>query len=178
VRGALGLDPELVLDPCLQFPVRPEGEWQPPDEPYAAVYGHSFSDAFGEQVRRWARDRGCLLVSIGYHNAWADRQWIAAGPHEFAHCIAHARAVATNFFHGCVFALRNARPFVCETSAYRSIKVQNLMATLRGEKHLVCYDSPPDAYDCGLEEPLDPAILHRIAALRQQSDAYLDRALA
>jgi hypothetical protein len=33
--------------------------------------------------------------------------------------MARAEAVATNFFHGCVFALLNDTPFVCETSAYR-----------------------------------------------------------
>ena len=117
-------------------------------------------------------------MSIGYRNAWADAHWITAGPHDFAQCMARAQAVATNFFHGCVFALGSARPFVCETSAYRSTKVQNLMAAVGGEQRLVWEGAPAADYDSCLGEPLEAAILQRIDRLRRTSDAYLDRALA
>lgn len=178
IRGALGTEPELVLDPCLQFPVRPRSGYRAPRRPYVAVYGHNFSPFFQDQVRRWAETRGCPLISIGYRNDWADRQWISAGPHEFAHFIRRAAAVATNFFHGCVFALRNARPFVCETSPYRSLKVRNLMSALNGEQHLVAEETPDDRYDAVLGGPVEPAVLRRIEELRVKSDAYLDRAVA
>lgn len=171
IKHALGLEPELVLDPCLQFPPRPEGRWRGPQRPFVAVYGHSFSPAFGREVRRWAASRGYPLLSIGYRNAWADAQWITAGPHDFAQGIARAEAVATNFFHGCIFALRNARPFVCETSAYRCTKVQNLMATIGGEQRLVSEDTPAAVYDTCLDEPLEPALLQRIDRLRRTSAA-------
>jgi hypothetical protein len=52
------------------------------------------------------------------------------------------RSVATNFFHGCVFALRNAKPFVCEITPYRFLKVNDLMILLGGEDHLVREDTP------------------------------------
>lgn len=173
VRNALGLEPELVLDPCLQFLPQPEGRWRGPREPFAAVYGHNFSEAFAAQVRRWARSRGVPLVSIGYRNDWADRQWITAGPHDFAHAISRARAVATNFFHGCVFALRGGKPFACEMSAYRSIKVENLMRTVGGERHLVWWNAPAEAYDACLDEPVQPEVLHRIQRLRETSETFL-----
>jgi hypothetical protein len=178
VRDALGFEPELVLDPCLQFPLRPEGRWRGPRRPFVAVYGHNFSENFSRQVRRWAESRGFPLVSPGYRNAWADCQWITAGPQDFAQCIARADAVATNFFHGCVFALRHARPFVCETSLYRSNKVRDLMAMIGGERHLVSEDTPDDSCDALLSEPLEAGILHRIECLRRSSDACLDKALA
>jgi Polysaccharide pyruvyl transferase len=178
IKTALGLEPELVLDPCLQFRPRPEGRWRGPRRPFVAVYGHNFSEAFSREVRRWAKSRGHLLVSLGYRNAWADRQWITADPHDFAHFIAQANAVATNFFHGCVFALRYAKPLVCESSPYRSVKVQNLMATVGGERHLVSEDTPAATYDARLGEPVAPGILHRIDCLRRRSEAYLDNVLA
>jgi hypothetical protein len=178
ITTALGREPELVLDPCLQFLPRPEGRWRGPRRPFVAVYGHNFSAAFSREVRRWATSRRYQLVSLGYRNAWADTQWITADPHDFAQGIARAHAVATNFFHGCVFALRYAKPLVCEISPYRSVKVPDLMATVGGESHLVAADTPAATYDARLGEPVDPGILQRIDGLRRRSEAYLDEALA
>jgi hypothetical protein len=178
ITTALGREPALVLDPCLQFLPRPEGRWRGPRRPFVAVYGHNFSAAFSREVRRWATSRRYRLVSLGYRNAWADTQWITADPHDFAQGIAQASAVATNFFHGCIFALRHAKPFVCEISPYRSVKVPDLMATVGGTSHLVAADTPAATYDARLGEPLDPGILKRIDELRRRSEAYLDQALA
>jgi hypothetical protein len=177
IQNALGFDPPLVLDPCLQFLPQAEGEWRGPQQPFVAVYGHNFSAAFSQQVRHWANSRGYKLVSIGYRNDWADEQWIEAGPHDFAHAVSHAECVATNFFHGCVFALRHARPFVCEVTPYRSNKIRDLMAVVGGDQHLVSQDAPTSAYDTSLGQPLEPEILQRIESLRQQSELYLDQAL-
>lgn len=177
IQAALGRTPELVLDPCLQFLPQPEGRWCGPRRPFVAVYGHNFSEAFSRTVRGWARSRNTLLVSLGYRNAWADIQWITADPHDFAHGIARADAVATNFFHGCVFALRHAKPFVCELSPYRATKVHDLLATVGGANHLVSADTPAATYGAHLSEPLAPDILQRIACLRRTSEAYLAKAL-
>jgi hypothetical protein len=176
LKSALGFEPELVLDPCLQFMPKPEGPWRGPRRPFVAVYGHNFSEAFGREVRRWARSRGYPLVSLGYRNQWADRQWITAGPHDFAHTMARAEAVATNFFHGCVFALRRAKPFVCERSPYRSTKIENLIAMIGGEKHLMSENAASD-YNAALSEPLESTTLDRIEHFRQKSDDYLAHAL-
>ncbi|MFN3651625.1 MAG: polysaccharide pyruvyl transferase family protein [Armatimonadota bacterium] len=173
LRNSLGVEPEVVLDPCLLERPRPSGRRS--GAPYVAVYGHNFSDHFARQARRWAGARGLPLVSIGYRNAWADRHWLTAGPLEFARFMAGAEAVVTNFFHGCVFALRNEKRFVCEVTPYRSIKVENLMATVGGEQHLISPATPPEQFETRLDQPLDPAMLQRIEALRQSSGAYLDR---
>ena len=178
VSSALNEEPEMVLDPCLQFAhdVQAEHLAQLPGQ-YVAVYGHNFSASFIREVRRWARAQRLPLISIGYRNDWADEQWLTAGPHQFAQFINGAAAVATNFFHGCVFALRNEKPFVCETSDYRSLKVEGLMQKVGGEKHLVTESTPSAVYDALLQSPLQDSILHPIHRLRQQSDAFLNRAL-
>jgi hypothetical protein len=181
IKAALGVEPELTLDPCLLSPPRPEGQWYEPQwarEPYVAVYGHNFSRWFSREIRYWARLRGYRLISIGYRNDWADEQWITAGPDDFLHFMAHAQAVATNFFHGCVFSLCNEKPFVCEISSYRSIKIENLMVAVQGEQHMVSNSTPATVYETRLSQPLEAAILQRITCLRQQSEAYLDRVLA
>jgi hypothetical protein len=186
ISEALGVEPELVLDPCLQFvgPANaPDSDRREPREAddrrrFVAVYGHTFSGSFCRQVRRWARSRGYRLVSVGYRNDWADEQAIAAGPHDFADVLARAEAVATNFFHGCVFALRNRTPFVCEMSPYRSSKICDLLTMIGGTRHLVSEATTPAAYDRCLSEPVAPDVLRRIAGFRRSTDVYLNASLA
>lgn len=188
VERALGRTPDLVLDPCLQFPpdeVGADGDaadhhhGEQPDAPYIALYGHGFSPRMAAGVKDWARRRGLAVVSIGYRNAWADRQWLDAGPHAFARFMAGAEAVVTNFFHGCVFALVNARPFACEPTSYRSNKIHGLMQTVGGARHLFDPHAPErPELDAVLGQPLDAAIGERIRAGRQRSSLFLDHALA
>jgi len=177
VRDALGYDPVVVLDPCLQFPTICRREPRAGVPRDVLVYGHSFPDWFVRQVRAWADDRRVRLVSLGYRNDWADEQRLSAGPDEFAQAFADARAVVTNFFHGCVFSLVHEKPFVCAPSAYRSNKVANLAAAVGAERRLVGEPSPAAAYAQALEAAPDPSVGRRIADLRQASAAYLDHAL-
>jgi hypothetical protein len=108
VRDAIGRDVPIVLDPCLHFPINAAPVRHLPRGPYVAVYGYRFSEPFTRAVQQWARTHRLPIISIGYRNDWADQNWLTAGPDDFAHFMAGARAVATNFFHGCVFALRHA----------------------------------------------------------------------
>ena len=63
----------------------------------------------------------------------------------------------TNFFHGCVFALVNARPFVSALADYRVNKVRDLIARVGAERRLVSGDSPPSAVAAALDDPLELA---------------------
>jgi hypothetical protein len=179
VRNALGFEPVIVLDPCLQFEVKPdprESEYW--NKPYIAVYGHNFSDAYIDKIKQWATDKQLPLISIGYRNDWADEQWLTADPHDFAHFMTKSEAVATNFFHGCVFAVRNQRPFVTEATSYRSNKVQGLMSTIGAEKHLINENTSASVVDDLLSQPLNAEIFKNISALRKTSNEYLDQALS
>jgi hypothetical protein len=176
VRGGTGREPALVLDPCLQFPdstamSRSSGR-------YAVVYGHGFPAWLKRRVRRWADRRALRLVSIGYLNDWADEQMVSAGPLEFAELMSGAGAVVTNFFHGCVFALLNGKPWVSSPSAYRSIKIPDLVSVLGAQSWLVDDSTSQKAVDELLETPVRPDVTARIDELRAQSDAFLDAALS
>lgn len=176
VHHGLNREPALVLDPCLQFPPPPPGP-SGEEAPYLALYGHGFPDWFAARLRGWADANGRRVLSIGYRTEWADEQRIEAGPEEFSALIAGADAVATNFFHGCVFALHHQRPFVCAPSDYRFNKVRDLAGALGAERHLVTADTPASAYDDLLGTDIDPAIGARITAMRAQSNRYLVAAL-
>jgi hypothetical protein len=177
IQQVLGFDPPLVLDPCLQFDSvcrRPAAARASGD---VMVYGHSFPDWFVAATRAWAAARGARLVSLGYRNDWAYEQRIAASPEDFAQAMTDAAGVVTNFFHGCVFALVNAKPFVCVRSDYRSNKINALASAVGAESRLIAEGAPQPFYDAALDEPLEPAIQTRIEALRRRSGAYLDHAL-
>lgn len=179
VAGAIGTAPEIVLDPCLQFPtVIKQPETPPADPSYVVVYGHTFPGWFSSAVQSWARATGYRLVSVGYRNDWADEQLIAAGPRRFAQLMAGAAAVATNFFHGCVFSILNGKPFVCASSAYRANKVSNLVRFLAAEKYLLSENADAARIGDLLERPLDPAIDVRVTQMRAQSGDFLHRTLA
>jgi polysaccharide pyruvyl transferase WcaK-like protein len=124
-------------------------------------------------VRAWADEAGLPLVSIGYRNDWADEQWLDADPFQFAQAMAQSEAVVTNFFHGCVFALLNEKPFACAISPYRMNKVRDLTQALGAEAHLLHEDDAPERFAAVLDQPLANAIPAAITRLRAQSEAYL-----
>jgi hypothetical protein len=177
VQKSTGREPAVVLDPCLQFPDAARLPAPTEEQPYAVVYGHNFPAWFTAAVRRWAGKSGVRLLSVGYRNDWADEQRLSAGPADFAALMAGAKAVVTNFFHGCVFALLNSKPFATTPTPYRFNKVRDLTTALGASGHLV---EEADSASVGdlLGSPLHPAIASRIGILRATSNAYLTAALA
>ena len=177
VRGSTGSEPPLVLDPCLQFADSIPDERGEDVAPYLLVYGHGFPDWLARSARAWAASAGIRIVSIGYRNDFADEQMIGAGPIEFARMMAGAKAVITNFFHGCVFALRNARPFAATVSEYRYNKVQDLASALGVRQRIIDGSTRPQELQRLLSTPPTPRVASRIAELRQRSREFLDEAL-
>ena len=175
IAGGTGREPALVLDPCLQFP---QSAVQPDSGRYAVVYGHGFPAWLKRRVRRWADRRGLPLLSIGYLNDWADEQLVTAGPIEFAQLMGSARAVVTNFFHGCVFALLNGKPWISSPNAYRSIKIPDLVSALGAQSRLVDEGTPQDFLEDQLDTRTRAEVAERIEELRARSEVYLDAALS
>jgi hypothetical protein len=177
VQGGLEIDAEVVLDPCLQFPdaIRTDPGHK---GNYALVYGYGFPRWLEDAVTRWSRRASVPLVSVGYFNGWADEQRAGAGPTEFASLVAGARAVITNFFHGCVFALVYGKPWAAHPSDYRSIKIPDLAALLGAQERLVDERTSDASLQELLDTPLEAATVSRIAERRERSGAFLDAALA
>ena len=178
VRGGIDRDPPLVLDPCLQFADAIASDPVSDEPPFALVYGYRFPAWLKAKVRNWASFRGLRLLSLGYSNDFADEQRIAADPVDFARLMASAEAVVTNFFHGCVFALLNGKPWISVPSEYRSIKIPDLAATLGAEHRLVEERTSEGALGHLLETAIQPEVADNIARARVRSSAYLDAALS
>jgi hypothetical protein len=178
VRNGTDREPPVVLDPCLQFPEPIYAADGVGTGDYAVVYGHVFPDWLADRVRAWADKRGVRLLSVGYSNAWADEQRIGSSPLEFARLVAGARAVVTNFFHGCVFALVNGKPWVAAPSDYRVIKIPDLASTVSAEHRIVNEATPQAELSELLDTPMLPDVADRIAERRVSSAEYLDAALS
>lgn len=178
VRDATGQEPQLVLDPCLQWPEVAKAEPRDIGEPYAIIYGHGLPWWLVQQVRRWAAETGTRLVSLGYANEWTDEQRIDEGPLEFAEWMAGASAVVTNFFHGCVFALINGKPLVAAPSDYRFNKIRDLTAKLGAEDRVVREGTSATEFERLMAEPVGERVEQRIRHYRAQSGSYLDAALS
>ena len=177
VQGGTGREPEMVLDPCLQFADLVTSERAHAGD-YALVYGHGFPLWLQTAVRGWADRLGIRLLSVGYGNGWADEQRIAAGPIEFARLMAGASAVITNFFHGCVFALLNGKPWASAPSDYRSIKIPDLAAKLGTEQRIVNEETSDADLAELLGTPVLPQVAARVEEYRARSAAFLDAALS
>ncbi|MGE5562862.1 MAG: polysaccharide pyruvyl transferase family protein [Bacillota bacterium] len=178
VRNGTNHEPEIVLDPCLQFARAIPAEAASAERPYALVYGHRFPAWLKHKARSWAAGRGVTLISVGYSNDFADEQRIAADPNDFARLMAGAQAVITNFFHGCVFALVNGKPWASAPSEYRSIKIPDLAATLGAEHRLIGEETPERRFAELLETPVTPEVTRNIEQARARSNQYLDAALS
>ena len=177
VRNGTSREAQVVLDPCLQFPQAIPTQPVRGSSGYALVYGHLFPDWLKHKARSWANRRELKLISVGYSNDFADEQRIAADPHEFARLMSRAQAVITNFFHGCVFALLNGKPWASAPSDYRSIKIPDLAAAL-GAQHRLVDEHTPDAELADLlGTPVIADVTDNIEQARARSNAYLDAAL-
>jgi len=174
IAGALGDRPPVVLDPCLQFPSVARRRDTHSGE--ILLYGHGFPRWFQNAVRAFAKAVRAPIVSFGYHNDWADEERIAEGPEAFARAMGAARAVVTNFFHGCVFSVINGRPFVTTLSDYRFNKVQDLLLRLELQSRLMTPESLPSDYGSALSAPPDSKAV--LGLLRKASDRFLDQSLA
>jgi hypothetical protein len=178
VRDATGFEAELVLDPCLQWPEVARAEPRVMEQPYALIYGHGLPWWLVQRVRAWADRTGTRLISLGYVNDWADEQRIEEGPLEFASWMAGAQAVVTNFFHGCVFALLNDKPFVAAPSDYRFNKIRDLTAKLGAEDRVVTAETSPETFDALMGATVGEKVEQRIRRYRARSQEYLDAALS
>src|SRR5690606_9522367 len=99
-------------------------------------------------------------------------QWLTADPHDFAHFMSRAAAVATNFFHGCIFCLLHLKSFVCEATDYRSNKIRDLLKLVGGERHIMSGEHSSADFVGALTDPIDAVVPQNIAALRTASDQY------
>jgi hypothetical protein len=176
VEAAVQRDVPIVLDPCLQFADRIPLDTDEGGD-YAIIYGHSFPTWLHQSVQAWSRRKAVRLISIGYHNDWADEQRIDVGPERFPSLVRGAKAVVTNFFHGCVFSLVARKPFIAVRTDYRSTKVTGLLSQLASDERLVSESISAQEIGDLLDRAPGEALEEIVREHRGRSQAFLDAAL-
>jgi polysaccharide pyruvyl transferase WcaK-like protein len=176
IKNTLGFEPEIVLDPCLLYPLSSE-KVAIYNNKYLAVYGHNFSPQFARNLRSWADKKRIKLISIGYRNDWVHQNWIDAGPIEFMSFIEQSEAVITNFFHGCIFSFIFSKPFICNTTPYRTHKIRDLMRLTGSMNRLATDEISEISVNSLLTLPPETSVINTISDLRTKSNGYLKQSL-
>ena len=93
-------------------------------KPFLMVYGNISNPKCIESIKKFARKKGLLTVSVDMHNKWCDLAVVAKSPFEFVGYVDMAKFVVTNMFHGTMLAVVRNRPFISIQTARRSKKIE------------------------------------------------------
>ena len=107
VRRRTGVSPAIVCDPTMLLPA--DSLFEPirrPKRPYLFVYTYGVDEHIADLIRRYAHDRGLLIVSACFWHPWADKT-VECSPLQLSALMRGADSVFTSTFHGAVFALMN-----------------------------------------------------------------------
>lgn len=161
------LDPTMLLSPDEWTRVARKPAEVAEGAPFVFKYVLG-DDVHDEKIRGIARDMGANVVDV------RDRR-LRIGPSEFVWLAAHAAAVCTDSFHGCVFALLHHKP-LCLFERAGKIDMSSRMDTLCELFGMSCCRERSEGFDMyGMDWEAFEA---RLAQLRTFSLRWLDAALA
>ena len=93
---------------------------------YLVVYGFYFNPLLQKNIVSFAKKNKINIISVGYHNNWAENNFCLVNPFEFIFLIKNANYVFTNMFHGCAFAIKFGKKLILEKDLYRVNKLDSL----------------------------------------------------
>ena len=161
------LDPTMLLSPddWTRVALKPEKVAEGAPFVFKYVLG---DNVHNEKIQSIARDMGAKVVDV------RDRR-LRIGPSEFVWLAAHAAAICTDSFHGCVFALLHHKP-LCLFERASKIDMSSRMDTLCDLFGMECCRERSEGFDMyGMDWEAFEA---RLAHLRSFSQNWLDAALA
>lgn len=152
-----------VLDPTFLI------DWRPYIEPAQVkdallVYSYALDKPTLASLRQYAKSHGLRLVATGMSHDWAD-ELVCATPFEFLGLLQSARAVATDTFHGTIFAALMGANFVVLGSNPRN-KLKALIDELALQPRV-----------CDGQRPLADALTGPFH-LNRQADPFASREIA
>ena len=99
---------KIVLDPALLYDFSMDDKVKEPVyENYIVVYGAEFDDEFIFDARKFAKEKGLQLISVGFINYWCDRsiRMLELRTLEWLGFFKNAEYVFTSTFHGLMVGL-------------------------------------------------------------------------
>ena len=87
LKNKFNISSEIVLDPIFlidnEFEIFNEINKKIPEKKYCLIYGKYFSKEEIKKIIELCKNKNLLILSIGYHNEWADLNILDADPFEF-----------------------------------------------------------------------------------------------
>lgn len=122
--------PVLVCDPVILYGYKDEqNQFKPKDDNYIIVYSYdkNFQDEESiHTIRRYAKEHGYKIYSIGYHHRWCDQN-ICPEPIEMLGYFKNAKLIITDTFHGAVVSLITEAQFIVKLSGNKN-KLEYLLS--------------------------------------------------
>lgn len=189
IKGILGEDTKVVLDPTLLFTIN---EWNEianrqyvPEEQYIFVYFLGKKRGCRNQVKKLKEKTGYKVIAIDMYpydgEAYADEYVDDAAPDDFVSLISNAAYVCTDSFHGTVFSILSERHFVTflrdteDKTTSANSRVESLLKQL-GILERLCHDN--EDILLAIDNPIDySAVNRKLSRLRRESQEYLVHSL-
>jgi hypothetical protein len=184
IEALTGRSVERACDPALlyKFPIKSYAlPRATPKCDYMVVYSYDARfTAKGEieAIRNYAREHNLKCVSVGTYHGWCDIN-IPCNALEWLRCIAEAKVVVTDTFHGTIAAAITSRPMAIHYSKQvNASKMLDLVEHLGLNERMmrsVTYEELKRVFDT--RQDMD-ALTKRIEAMREASMRYLHKALS
>lgn len=102
------INPEIVVDPVLLWDFKHDTNIKDSIYPdYIAVYGTKWNPEYIDYAKMFAKEKKCILISIGDTNEWCDvnLRMVELRGFEWIGMIRNAKYVFTSTYHGLLFGL-------------------------------------------------------------------------
>ena len=111
VEDITSFNPKIVLDPTFLYGDFSKIAVLNNYKNYILIYGYSFSEEQKQFIKKFAREHGLKLISVGPYHNWCDCCY-PASPFEFLGMVHNAKYVITSTFHGTVFSILFRKQFL------------------------------------------------------------------
>jgi len=127
VGKALGLKPQVVLDPTLICDLFGEEKDNDIAEDYLLVYAFKLKPEEIKSAIRFAEENGLKTVSVAYSNKWCDENIVSVGPFEWLGYFKKAKYILTSTYHGTIFSIKYGKTFAVSTNDAIANKINTLL---------------------------------------------------
>lgn len=176
IKDLIGEDVPVLIDPTLMFDAKFWGRLASapaakPPERYALKY---FLGVDSERVSRF--ESLCKKEDLPVIDLCGDNRFFSEGPSEFLHLVQHSSIVATDSYHGSIFAILFDKPLLIFDRAGTEFNMTDRFDTLAAKLGLGDWRNHNwGAVQSGMLKTLE--VSERLFAERAKFDAYLDDAL-
>ena len=174
LQNNLGRDVKIVLDPTLLYEFK-RAKKRLYDENYLLIYSFGPLTKERNRIVEFAKSERLKVVCVGRECDWADKSFPVAGLDEWLSLYEYASYVATDSYHGLIFAIKYHKDFILIARGDKTNKVDGLRKVLKITRGNL---KPKEKIEDYLSIPVDySAVDEAIKKERTNSINYLKKGL-